>query len=122
VAYHSPWNELRGARFELGVLREDGVLAFTTTFDATYTKLPGNAEVVLRLPQLELMAGLYRVSVTIDDGETGEPYTILANAFPFRVAGEDSDRQRGLVRFRHSWEVRASNPEEATAPAVEGSA
>jgi ABC-2 type transport system ATP-binding protein len=122
VAYHSPWKGLRGARFELDFLREDGVLAFATTFDATDKELPGNGEVVLRLPKLELLAGLYRVSAIIDDGETGEPYTILANAFPFRVAGEDSDRQRGLVRLTHSWRVRATNTEEVPAPAVESSA
>ena len=52
----------RGARFELGFLREDGILAFTATFDATDRELPGNGEVVLRLPELELLAGLYRVS------------------------------------------------------------
>ena len=122
VAYHSPWNQLRGARFELGFLREDGVLAFTATFDATDRELPGNGEVVLRLPKLELLAGLYRVSATIEDSESGEPYTILANAFPFRVAGEDKDRQRGLVRLSHSWEVRATAAEDIARPAVEGSA
>jgi ABC-type polysaccharide/polyol phosphate transport system ATPase subunit len=122
VAYHSPWSQLRGARFELGFLREDGVLAFTATFNATNKVLPGNGEVVLRLPQLELLAGLYRVSATIDDSETGEPYTILANAFPFRVAGTDSDQHRGLVRFPHSWAVRDSNPDKVTGRTGEGSA
>ncbi len=122
VVYHSPWTELRGARFELEFVREDGVVAFATTFDATKKTLPGNGEVVLGLPDLELLAGLYRVSATIDDGETGEPYTILANAFPFRVAGEESERQRGMVRLRHSWEVRGATSNRVSPPAAEGSA
>ncbi len=105
VAYHSPWPKLRGARFELGFLRDDGVLVFSTAF-ASRTDLPGTGEVILRLPQLALLSGLYRVSASIDDAESGEPYTVLANAFPFRVATMDGDWDRGLVRMEHSWEVR----------------
>ena len=106
VHYHSPRNGLRDVRFELGFVREDGVLVFSTASEVgTGQTLPGTGIVTLRLPALELLSGLYRLSVTIEDGESREPYTVLANAFPFRVSPEDGVPERGVSRLEHVWEL-----------------
>jgi hypothetical protein len=72
--------------------------------------------VTLRLPHIELLAGLYRLSVTIEDGDSREPYTVLANAFPFRVSGQEGVAERGVARLAHNWQlplpVRASSTSE----------
>lgn len=107
VHYHSPREDLEEVRFQFGFVREDGVLVFSTATDAASgSNLPGSGVVTLRLPSVELLAGLYRLSVTIEDGQSREPFTVLANAFPFRVTGDGQD-ERGVARLQHSWVLPA---------------
>jgi energy-coupling factor transporter ATP-binding protein EcfA2 len=107
VEYHSPSKTLRGACFSVEFVRGDGVLAFSTSSNGDQKSvLPGNGVVRLRVPSLPLMDGLYRLGVTISDAATGEPYTVLANAFPFRVLKEDiktEGSERGVAHLDHSW-------------------
>jgi ABC-2 type transport system ATP-binding protein len=118
VHYHSPREDLRDVRFELGFVREDGVLVFSTgTETDTGQSLPGTGVVTLKLPHLELLAGLYRLSVTIEDGASREPYTVLANAFPFRVSGREGVAERGVARLDHQWVLPAA-VRESTPPGV----
>lgn len=107
VEYHSPSKTLRGARFSIDFVRGDGVLAFSTSSNGTEeNELPGSGVVRLQVPSLPLMDGLYRLGVTIFDAATDEPYTVLANAFPFRVLQEDFETapsERGVAHLEHSW-------------------
>jgi ABC-type polysaccharide/polyol phosphate transport system ATPase subunit len=107
VEYHSPSKMLRGARFSVEFVRGDGVLAFSTSSNGdAQTELPGSGVVRLKVPSLPLMDGLYRLGVTISDAATDEPYTVLANAFPFRVLKEDFETagaERGVAHLEHSW-------------------
>jgi hypothetical protein len=88
-------------------VRGDGVLAFSTRSNGdAKSVLPGNGVVRLKMPSLPLMDGLYRLGVTISDAATDEPYTVLANAFPFRVIKEDFETagsERGVAHLEHSW-------------------
>lgn len=103
LAYHSPGPELRGARFVVEFVRDDGLVVFSCdSGDQDFDILPGSGTVRLQVPGLPLLGGLYRASVTILDGESGEPYTVLANAFPFRVNPGPS-AGRGLVQLPHRW-------------------
>jgi ABC-type polysaccharide/polyol phosphate transport system ATPase subunit len=106
IEYHAP-STLEGARFSVGFQREDGVMAFSTTTDdagATNSSLPPVGEVRLCIPSLPLLEGLFRASVTISDARTGEPYTILEGAFPFRVRSH-RHRERGVSLLGHRWEL-----------------
>lgn len=107
VKYHSPSETLRGARFSIDFVRGDGVLAFSTSSNGSEDSvLPGSGVVRLQVPSLPLMDGLYRLGVTISDVATEEPYTVLANAFPFRVLKEDFEAagsERGVAHLEHIW-------------------
>jgi hypothetical protein len=107
VVYHSPSEVLRGARFSVEFVRGDGVLAFSTSSNGdAKSELPGSGVVRLKVPDLPLMEGLFRLSVTISDAATDEPYTVLANAFPFRVLKEGLEApgsERGVAHLEHSW-------------------
>lgn len=113
IEYHSPWEMLRGARFAVDFVRADGVLAFSTsTGSADDTLMPGIGVVRLSLPKLPLVDGLFRLGITITDSETEEPYTVLANAFPFRVLGDESSTgslERGIVHLEHRWQLPAGS-------------
>jgi ABC-2 type transport system ATP-binding protein len=107
VEYHSPSKTLRGARFSVEFVRGDGVLAFSTTSNGdARSLLPGSGVVRLLVPSLPLMDGLYRLGVTISDVATDEPYTVLANAFPFRIMKQDFETagpERGIAHLEHRW-------------------
>ncbi len=103
LEYHSPGPELKGVRFTVAFVREDGVVVFTTSTDTKRsTVIPGQGTVKLQLPRLPLLEGLYRVSVSMFDVKSGEPYTIMANAFPFRVS-PNGTIEKGVARLDHSW-------------------
>jgi ABC-2 type transport system ATP-binding protein len=107
IEYHSPGERLTGASFAVEFIREDGVLAFSTsTPEDPGRAIPGAGVVSLRVPGLPLLDGLYRLSVSITDAESKEPYTILANAFPFRVTSNGSGAaERGVARLEHRWQL-----------------
>ena len=107
VEYHSPWEALRGARFDVDFVRSDGLLAFSTSSKASRRSvLPGRGTVRLTVPNLPLNEGLYRLGVTIHDVAIDEPYTVLPAAFPFRVLASDSTAgARGVVRLDHRWHL-----------------
>ncbi len=106
IEYHAP-ARLEGARFSVGFQREDGVVVFSTTtddVDSAASSLPPTGEVRLRIPSLPLLEGLFRASVIISDAGTGEPYTVLEGAFPFRVRSHRL-RERGVALLGHRWEL-----------------
>ena len=105
IEYHSPGERLEGARFTVEFIRDDGLLVYSTSSDADGTPaLPGKGTVRLRVPALSLLPGLYRLGVTIADAESDEPYTVMANAFPFRVRA-GALPERGVARIEHHWEL-----------------
>ncbi|HZU17971.1 MAG TPA: ABC transporter ATP-binding protein [Candidatus Dormibacteraeota bacterium] len=109
IEYHAP-ARLEGARFSVGFQREDGVMAFSTTTEDTElaaSSLPPRGEVRLRIPSLPLLEGLFRASVSISDARSGEPYTILENAFPFRVRSQGV-KEKGMALLGHRWELPAA--------------
>jgi ABC-type polysaccharide/polyol phosphate transport system ATPase subunit len=108
VEYHAP-GPLRAARFSLGFLREDGVLAFSSTTDDEEMRdaaLPATGVVRFRVDHLPLLEGLFRAGVTITDIESEEPYTVLEAAFPFRVRNTKR-RERGVALIGHEWSLPA---------------
>jgi ABC-2 type transport system ATP-binding protein len=106
VEYHAP-GPLTGVRFRVAFVREDGVLAFAVTTDdrdMLALALPATGEVRLRIPELPLLEGRFRTSVSIVEVATQEPYTILESAFPFRVRG-GGEGEAGVARLRHHWQL-----------------
>jgi energy-coupling factor transporter ATP-binding protein EcfA2 len=108
IQYHSPREHLQGAQFSLDFVREDGVVAFSSTVTQRAGEtLPGSGTVVLKVPRLPLLPALYRASVSILDAASEEPYTVLSNAFPFRVMGEGAPA-KGVVDLPHQWVLPAA--------------
>jgi ABC-type polysaccharide/polyol phosphate transport system ATPase subunit len=108
IEYHAP-RPLKGARFTLEFLREDGVLAFSSVTDdeeMSGAVLPAQGVVRFRVDRLPLLEGLFRAGVTITDIETEEPYTVLEAAFPFRVRNIKM-KERGVALIGHEWAVPA---------------
>jgi ABC-type polysaccharide/polyol phosphate transport system ATPase subunit len=104
IEYHAP-GPLKGARFSIDFLREDGVLAFASaTDDETMrdTVLPETGLIRFRVDSLPLLDGLFRAGVTISDIESEEPYTLLSAAFPFRVRNTNR-KERGVSLIGHEW-------------------
>jgi hypothetical protein len=56
------------------------------------------------VPNLPLLEGLFRVSVTITEMATEEPWTILEQAFPFRVRTA-TVKERGVALLGHRWGI-----------------
>jgi ABC-type polysaccharide/polyol phosphate transport system ATPase subunit len=106
IEYHSPGERLKGARLIAEFVREDGVVVFSTSSETGTEGIPGLGTARLGLPSLPLLEGLYRLGVTIEDAESQEPYTIIANAFPFRVE-PNGPAGRGMVRLDHRWVLPA---------------
>jgi len=119
VEYHAP-APIRGVRFRIAFMREDGVLAYAVTTDdreLVDQTLPASGEVRLLIPDLPLLEGHFRTSVSMIEIATEEPYTILESAFPFRVTGA-AKRESGVARLAHRWQtphavVQAVAPAEA---------
>lgn len=106
VEYHAP-RPLKGARFSIALLREDGVLAFSSVTDDEEMReaiLPAGGMVRFRVESLPLLEGLFRASVTITDIESQEPYTVLEGAFPFRVRNTKL-KERGVALIDHEWSL-----------------
>jgi ABC-type polysaccharide/polyol phosphate transport system ATPase subunit len=104
VEYHAP-GPLKGVRFTLEFLREDGVLAFSSVTDDEQLRdavLPAGGVVRFQVDHLPLLDGLFRAGVTITDVETEEPYTMLEAAFPFRVRNTKM-KERGVALIGHQW-------------------
>jgi ABC-type polysaccharide/polyol phosphate transport system ATPase subunit len=109
VEYHAP-GPLRDARFTVGFVREDGVVAYSTSTDDEVMRavdLPARGEMRFRVDSLPLLGGLFRASVIIADIETEEPYTVLERAFPFRVRNLGA-REAGVVAVPHEWILPAA--------------
>lgn len=116
VEYHSP-GPLFGARFGVGFVREDGVLAYTCTTDDAQTAqmvLPEKGAVSFHVPELHLLEGLFRVSVGIVEVATEEPWTVLEKAFPFRVRNLKR-KDAGVARLEHRWQLPTPVREEPAA-------
>jgi hypothetical protein len=106
IQYHSP-GPLKGVRFSLEFLREDGVLAFSSMTDDDEMRsavLPAGGIVRFRVDRLPLLDGLFRAGVTITDIESEEPYTVLVAAFPFRVRNVKL-KERGVALIGHVWSL-----------------
>jgi ABC-2 type transport system ATP-binding protein len=106
IEYHSP-KPLRGARFSVSFVREDGVMALSCTTDddaMRATTLPATGVIRLTMPNLPLLEGLFRVGVAITEMATDEPWTLLEQAFPFRVRTANV-KERGVALLGHRWEI-----------------
>ncbi len=108
IEYHAP-GPLTGARFAVDLQREDGVVVLSTATDddLAASTLPPTGEVSLCIPNLPLLEGLFRAGVIISDTRTGQPYTVLGGAFPFRVRTHRS-RDGGIALLGHYWRLPAA--------------
>jgi ABC-type polysaccharide/polyol phosphate transport system ATPase subunit len=99
-----------GVRF----LRNDGIVCYGTgTHLDGITPGPGSGRVILRLPDIPLLAGEYHVSVHLLD-ETGlHHYDRRGKACSFRIC--QPFIALGLCRLKHEWRVEAA-PEGVAEP------
>jgi ABC-type polysaccharide/polyol phosphate transport system ATPase subunit len=107
IEYHAP-APLHGARFSVDLQREDGIVVLSTATDdeLAASTLPPTGEIRLCIPNLPLLEGLFRAGVIISDTRTGQPYTVLGGAFPFRVRSHQS-KDRGIAVLGHRWQLPA---------------
>src|SRR5258708_25216106 len=87
IAYESD-APLEGVQLGLEVVREDGVLVLgcsPSEDEISGVVIPPTGVIVVNLPSLPLLHGLYRVGVRFQDLATREDYVYLPQAFPFRV-------------------------------------
>jgi ABC-type glutathione transport system ATPase component len=123
VEYEAP-APIEGMRFTIDLWREDNVLALatgTTHDDARTIVMPAKGTVVLSIPHLPLLSGLYRVSVRVTDVDTVEEYLHLDKAFPFRVVSS-SPYNVGVAMLGHEWrlpvQARKEQPTESLSPSA----
>jgi ABC-type polysaccharide/polyol phosphate transport system ATPase subunit len=98
---------LQGVRFEVEMVREDGVLAGSASTDDQATAgmvLPQAGAAVMRVPSLALLDGLYRVGVCIRDVVNDHAYASLDQPVPFRVRSMDRS-ERGVALLGHEWKL-----------------
>jgi hypothetical protein len=111
-------------RFSIDLWREDNVLALatgTTHDDARTIVMPAKGTVVLRIPDLPLLAGLFRISVRIEDADTVEEYLHLDKAFPFRVVSS-SPYNVGVAKLGHEWRLPVQSRKKTPADSLSPSA
>ncbi|HUY98225.1 MAG TPA: ABC transporter ATP-binding protein [Verrucomicrobiae bacterium] len=106
IAYSAP-GPLRGARFYVSVVREDGVVALSVPTDDSRLRdrvLPPRGTVRLSIPALPLLEGLFRLTIGIAEIGTGEWYTLLDRIAPFRVHTRDRE-ERGVALLGQRWSL-----------------
>jgi ABC-2 type transport system ATP-binding protein len=115
---------VEGMRFTIDLWREDGVLALSTATspeDARSIVMPATGAVVLSIPALPLMEGLFRISVRITDVESEEVYVRLDKAFPFRVVSYHRN-DGGVALLGHEWKLPVQSRRDSPADSLSPSA
>ncbi|MDP9325055.1 MAG: hypothetical protein M3O87_00775, partial [Candidatus Dormibacteraeota bacterium] len=93
----------------------------TTPDDARTIVMPATGSVVLSIPELPLMEGLFRISVRVTDVESEEVYVRLDRAFPFRVVSYHRN-DGGVALLGHQWKLpvqsRRDKPADSLSPSA----
>jgi lipopolysaccharide transport system ATP-binding protein len=106
ITYRSE-GPLRGAEFHVELVPDgEGIEAFWTTSGTKTSEreLAPEGAVTLRIPRLGLLAGRYRVGLSIVDRASGHEHIVLSRALPIEVTNEQSD-YRGIADMQHQWVV-----------------
>jgi ABC-type polysaccharide/polyol phosphate transport system ATPase subunit len=115
---------VEGMRFTIDLWREDGVLALstaTTADDADTIVMPATGSVVLSIPELPLMEGLFRISVRVTDVESEVMYVQLDKAFPFKVVSYRRN-DGGVALLGHQWKLPVQSRKDKPADSLSPSA
>jgi hypothetical protein len=83
--------------------------------------MPASGSVVLSIPELPLMEGLFRISVGIRDAVSEEIYVRLDQAFPFRVVSYQRN-DGGVALLGHQWKLPVHSRKDKAADSLSPSA
>jgi len=103
---------VRSPRVGVSVFRNDGVYLYGINTGIDRVSIPeakGEGCIRLTYRSVNLLAGLYRLSIGIFDGQQEErPIVFHDKIYGFRVTS-DVQGEQGLVRLDHKWELRPAS-------------